>query len=380
MNNTFRTVAVVGDEAAKKFFAKICLGSFQYAELENKLLSRTEPMFEIIYSGNASALPEKVGNNMFRFGSEALPFGVRLLLNFSMVDWTENIQGDEVDIIMFVTVFPYTNNENLFEPLEQITQYLENLSASKSKLYQFRVVFLKDNERKFGATDLTNEEEELRQAPQKIMSKLDFPVKELLDFKTYVTHADLPAIFSHIKKIDKFITVICDVDYKKWTWKLEDFKRNFEDDYNLGREKYSYLTGQEFIDEATRFERVAGSQDLWKKYCDNYINRHRNDIIDFVERIYEEYMPNFCFWDKGKDISKIANEIINLYYGTMSYTRKIACPQVRADYSKLIAEKKIDIEFTGKLNYFFEKTIPDYLDNILKKKEEILSEYCIISD
>jgi len=380
MDHMCRNVVVAGEETAKKFFAKICLDPLQYAELENILLSIMEPMFEIVYSANASALAEKMGNNMFRFRSEVLPFGVRLFINFSREDWTEDLQADKSDIILFATVFPYTNNENLFEPLEHITQYLHYSSFRQSRLHQFRVVFMRDSERKFGATDLVNEEEELRRAPQTIVNNLSSPVKELLDFKTYVTQADLAAVFSHNKKTDQFITAVCDAEYKTWKYHLEDFRRNFEDCYNIERESYSCLTAQEAIDDATHFESVKGSQDLWKKYCDNYISRHRKDLVDFVQRIYEEYLPCFCFWNRRKDFDKVAEEIEKEYYDTMNYDRKIPCPQMRADYSKLLAEKKIDTEFTGRLYLFFEKNIPDYLENILKEKEGILAGYCTVSD
>ncbi len=129
-------------------------------------------------------------------------------------------------------------------------------------------------EQHFGATDITDIDSALKQAPEKVLEKLNKSFNHIMllnlfiDFKVYTGTSDLIDCFSYNTSIFQILTAIGEKTFKTWSDNLEYFKDDYNSDY-----EYEFGIEPDIVEmkKIFDFSSIKGCNDIMWKYTDNYI-------------------------------------------------------------------------------------------------------------
>lgn len=246
--------------------------------------------------------------------------------------------------MIFVESFPFGKKEFC----DYVMEYIE----SHSMICHKKIVLI-DEGRKYGATDISDEN-----------SGLDSIYTKLSDF------VDEISTFSE-NKYD-----FCEIDLRKQYLRkkrvvlakcCEDFESGFFDEYEYQRqlrlcdeEEKGLLTDSafEFISD---YQNVKGSIDVEGQMLDNlikYIEEHKKEVCHLIYVLYARYLI---------DLKEIKKENVDLIYSNYlqmirnKYKRgtKCKCPESRLDYRVLCSDNLYVIKLRNYLEAMTEKYLRD---------------------
>lgn len=376
MDTRLRNVFLVGDIPTKLLF----LCEFLHENTAVLLKEQCEGFHSIMEMTHSVDCKEKVEidkkNNTISILSGAFPSGIRMFVDFAENDWTYSKSVQNADLILFVERFPFTT-DHLKMRLELIEKYLMNRSCSKTLEHiEFEVVFYHDKNQHFGVTDKIGIDEALKQAPEVLTDTLNksancsLPISTLIDFKVYEKVSDVFNIVFSNGRILNTLSTVGRGRFGQWKSLLEYFQEDYKDEYSYQFD--SDLRCEMIHNSINKFSVVKNSDDIMKSYTKNYYEKCFGEVKRVAIDQYRQCISQICFWDIEKDVSVLDKILDKLCFKELTFKEQLACPKTQADYQKIITDKKIDIEFSNKVEKLEQIHVPNLVYDYLKKKEEIL--------
>lgn len=279
-----------------------------------------------------------------------------------------NFKLKNIDKLLIFNSFPYAKL-GLLEDVDFILKGFE-IKHVDSILYK--------EKRRFGITDISNENESIEMA-KKIYK--DKNIKSTI-YNQYEENKDLFNVVPNF--IDSF-----KYDYKN---RYEKIKQRFNDrysrEYDLKVKEYfnmfTLLDPEEFerFNNMFSYNNVKDSNDIWYTFVKNFEKEYiigSQGILEIVLNFYKEYVSGVCFWNIENDLDKLENIVINVYREYFGKEKKLKVPTNELEYIKLMnkyKENSLEVLFKNKLTDFFDIKLKDiiktYINNHYNKIEEMI--------
>ncbi len=377
MTEQLRKLLLVGDKNADiEFISEFItdnelLGGYYY-QAENA------GSISVIHGNECRIIPK---NNNLLIISENFPSGLELLSEFSVNGWNVSESAKICDTILFLCSYPWLTQpivENLAPQIYQHISHSEQLHP-----VQYRLIFYKNNNLKFGSTDIENPDLIVRKSFETIKNTQFNPpvISEILEISMYKGSADLMQNIISTNKTMLLFGVKNNYDFTLWRDKTEaefelfmdidDFFILYPEEYY--HEEYESLIANNTLHGITRFKNVNGSVNIAKTYIEDYKKAHIKTAYEMIIGLYKYYINDICFWDLNRDIAVLVKKADDLYDTVFSVRQVVSCPKNQADYQSLMNRTKLDIKFTSAIKKFITKDLINLVFNQIKEKEKKLS-------
>lgn len=231
---------------------------------------------------------------------------------------------------------------------------------------EIKVVLWQDD-RRFGATDVSDEMVAVKMAqrrfeqikPNCTILKNEMAFKEL--FYTQ---------FQYTLQLGKA--------YETY---IGDLKQNmngiFEDYYYFEVESIledEFLNLQQ-LDKYCRYDAIKNMDDLWQGYCYRFQKdalKKDGMIFEMTYALYEKLIQDVCYWDLQKDRESLQKEIEQHFYKNVVLkkpkTKPYKKPKNEMEYRLYMAKEPIDVRFKEKIQSFIRKDLKHCIAHYIEIK------------
>ena len=306
-------------------------------------------------------------NGRVEIFSQEIPFGAEVKFDFTNNPWT----NDTYDQILFIQPYPFTTEEENTE-LVHLEQYLK--MNDRLKCTDCRIVFYHDENQHSGSGDLDDIESVLSKAKETLINEYKDTFKEkLISFCTYRSISDWRIITHGSSRVLNVVRELCAERLSQWSEIVDDFEFNYDLEFFP---EPDFLAEDAFM-RIKAYESVAGSDDVTKKYLENYKHYYLEKILAFADDIYTGVMSEISFWDITRDINVLNDKICDSIDRSIlkDMPAKEKCPPTKADYNhKICNEKRLDTKFAQAVNAFVRRDLCYILSQYIASKRIVLED------
>lgn len=377
MTEQLRKLLLVGDKNSDiEFIAEFItdndlLGGYYY-HAENA------GSIEVIRGNECSIIPK---NNNLLVISTNFPPGLKLISHFSINDWNVSESAKICDTILFLCSYPWLTQPIIENIAPKIYQHISQ--SENFRPVQYKLIFYKNDNLKFGSTDLENPDLIVQKSFETITNTQFNPpvISKILEISMYKGSVDLMQSIIGTNKTMLLFGVKNNYDFSLWRDKTEaefelfmdidDFFILYPEEYY--HEEYESLIANSTLHKITGFKNVNGSKNIAKTYIEEYRKAHIKTAYEMMIGLYKYYINDICFWNLNHDIDALVRKADDLYNTIFSGRQVISCPKNQTDYQSLMNKTKLDIEFNSVIKKFITKDLINLVFNQIKEKEKKLS-------
>lgn len=362
MSESFQKILILGEEHPKVNIICDLLPPVQKASFRD-LIAQNKIDVILRHCDGISRFSKSL--DMIEVLSREIPYGVEIKVDYSHSIWTDK----DYDQLLFIQPYPFTTEEKNSE-LVHLEKYLE--MNKKLKITSCKIVFYHDNNQRSGSGDLDDIQNVLNKAKETLINEYKGSFKEnILEYCTYRSTSDWLRIIHSSHKILSAAIELSSKKYSKWCEAIETFDIEYDLEFYT---EPDYLKEEAFL-RVKDFSNVNHSDNVAKKYLDNYKSFYMNKILDFADELYKTFIDEICFWDIELDLSILNKEIHSVIDKTIlkNFPKK-ECPKTKAEYNHEILNKlNLDTKFAQAIITFIKEDLKTILLEYIYNKKEVLS-------
>ena len=372
---------LVGDKSAVRDFLCALLSRPSAEQL--RLAFRNPP--RTVTALHESAVSERIlrdGDSLL-ISTPVLPAGLRLTASINTEPWYERRSSD---LILFLAAFPYKTMDQVITPIFDIGEHLKNRRrADCLRPTSYKVVFIRDPNRKFGAGDIVGEDAALNAYPEEIKSALrDAPEWELspdiLDFVTFRNQTDLPRLFRPESNSRLILQGLAFSSLRKWK---ADWREVLDDEYLFlsNSPEFERFRDQMGIERFVfDFDAAPTNFSVWDNWRYRYQRKYLDDILEQSWILYEKTTEEILFWNRERDKKTLREKVTETFADTFRKTDEIKWRDFKGtvnktDYQQMRNRTGLDILFHAAISRFFDEELKKCLRRYLAKREAWISKF-----
>lgn len=345
--NYCQKIVCVGDESRYSFI-KGLLPTKLRAQLTNEEFHNNDIILKYNQNDFIERYPDK---NIISISLNIVPI-VKVI--HIPLDYFKINSGEEcIDKLLMFNSFPY-GKLDLIGDLEALLK--ENVIGDVAAI-------LYCENRRFGATDLSSEEESINRAKDNYSKKF---------IKTIVYNSK--RFDEEIFEISPdFIRTFKDSHKNRYFKAKNKFENRYEKQYEFNIKNYfnmfTILDPDEYekFKKLFSFENVRNSSDIWGKFKLDFKEQYIDGdfgMLNIVEKLYKKFIEDICIWDLKDDLANLKKVVLDAYEQHFGKEKKLETPNTELEYIKLMNIEEEEEE--NQLSRIFNKKTISFVDNTLK--------------
>lgn len=343
MYNYFSRIVLLGDDSRYIFLKSILPEDLKIKLTMEKLQSN---YIKLMYANN-NYFEEYDDINVIEIALNIMPVSklIELPQDFYKLYGNDN----KINKLVIFNSFPY-GKINLIETYEDA---LRNFNIIESEFVLYR------EQRRFGITDLSSEDDSIKGAIELYSSKN-------IKTKVYDSGSNINEIFElKPNLIDSF-----KISYKNRLMMTKEKLNNYESDYNFYIKDYFNLftplnpDKNEEFNRIFSFRRVRNSNDIWISFTEAFKNEYLKDeygLLGELRSFYNTYIDEISIWYRESDLNNFDNHIFRVYDDF--FNEHIV---LKGSDNELEYIKKMNYDENKNLEVLFKKRLSEFVDFKLK--------------